>query len=139
MEIEKVDNKIFKREITHNSYATKRKKNAFWAGYLPFEIQVHLDSSLIKEIDSETGREDVENYTDNKFIASKDPSKVAPQIIGGAALLFLICTPFLEIEWDFSDLTFTAFVGLIFLASIIYYFTVTNKYLRLRFTKCCWC
>jgi len=128
--MEVVDTKIFEREITHTTYRNARKTSRL-AGYLPMEIQVPVNQSMIAEIDGEKGTEDQDDYIDNKFIASKEPSKVAPQMIGGAALLFLIGSPFLEIEWDYLEITAVACVALLFLISIVYYFTVPKKFLIL--------
>ncbi|MDO6811021.1 hypothetical protein Q4603_20540 [Zobellia galactanivorans] len=116
----------FDRKITHKTYPTQRKKNAFLAGYLPFEI-------LEKPNDKKKSYVGINTdiiYLDDMYIVTNETNNILPLIIGGLSLVFiffLILNFFIYDEWELSDTIFLIISVVILLFFIIYYFTIPKK------------
>ncbi|MBU3025239.1 ABC-2 transporter permease [Zobellia galactanivorans] len=123
----------FDRKITHKTYPTQRKKNAFLAGYLPFEImETPLD--FRKEY---IGSKSKHNYIlcDNTFLVRKESKYIGP-IIFGAISIFLMISSLLiwykEHFWDTSELVLFIISSLVLFSVIIYMITIPQKLLILN-------
>ncbi|QXP53225.1 hypothetical protein [Cellulophaga sp. HaHa_2_1] len=119
-------NASLKRDITHISYPSNRKRNDYWAGYMPFKIT----EKPIDYKDKYVGEKEDIIFLNNSYIVSKDPQHIFPLIFGGItlfiALYFLSILYFSDI-WSISNTIILIICTSSVIFFTIYYFTMPLK------------
>ncbi|MBU3025499.1 hypothetical protein, partial [Zobellia galactanivorans] len=118
----------FNKKLTHTSYIKKRKKNAFWAGYLPFEIS---ETPMSKTLES-VGKDSKKKYrvANHEVLVSEEPKFLVPLIFSIIALFFLfrsIAVLITTNNWDMTEIFLFALSVLLLISCIVYYYTVPDK------------
>ncbi|SIT01391.1 hypothetical protein SAMN05421766_10717 [Zobellia uliginosa] len=120
----------FNKKVTHTSYIKKRKKNAFWAGYLPFEIHEPPMSKTLESV----GKDSKKKYrvANHEVLVREEPKFIGPLIFGIFSTFMLFGSFFIEFEEKVSGIYFLIINTLILFSSVVYYFTVPDKELILN-------
>ncbi|WP_282132502.1 hypothetical protein [Cellulophaga baltica] len=119
-------NESLKREITHVSYPSNRKRNDYWAGYMPFKI---IEKPNDKKNEYVGEKKDM-IYLSNAYIVCKDSQYIFPFIFGGIGLLFFVFELFdwlYKENWDSSDTILLLLSISLVIFFVVYYFTIPLK------------